>query len=203
MPPSAFRPSIHVPTGDPPSCEELLTLITHGDRIAFETLYRREMPAVRRLALGLLRDSHQAEEVAQEVMLMVWQQAARFDVSLGSGRSWILRMTRSRAIDRVRMCESDRIRDHGYNALDGDRSVQDVAEFVSCRIEADRVRHALLQVSTQQRESLVLAFFSPLSYSEIAAHLQIPLSTFKTRMRDGLIKLRRILDDAENFESAA
>lgn len=175
-----------------PSCEELLQATAAGDARAFDALYRREFRAVQGLAFGLLRDSFQAEEVAQEVMLAIWQRAAQFDASLGPGHAWIMRMTRSKAIDRIRTCEHDRIRDDQFSRQTRDAPPA-VTDTVFARHEAGRVQGAMLQLSTQQREALTLAFFSHLSYPQIATHLDLPLGTVKTRIRDGLNKLRRTM----------
>ncbi len=177
------------------SCEELLQHVTNGDAVAFDVLYRKEIGAVRGLAYSLLRDRFQTDEVAQEVMLQVWQRAGQFDASLGSGHSWILRLARSRTIDRIRMCNHTRLRDQTYADLNRPGFLDDVMNSVISRLDIGRVRSALLELSAIQREALVLAFFCHLSYPQIAAHLDLPLGTLKTRIRDGLIKLRGILGD--------
>jgi len=176
------------------SCDELLVLIAAGQVAAFEALYRREMPSVRALSYRLLRNRHQADEVAQEVLLHIWQRAGQFDPALGGGRAWILRMTRCRAIDRIRLCENARVRDQTYIDLNLALRTDSVTDTVLCHLDTGRVQLALLEVSVIQREALVLAFFSRLAYPQIAAHLGIPLPTFKTRIRDALLKLRAVLD---------
>jgi len=182
------------------SCEELLAHVSQDDVVAFDALYRKEIGAVRGLAFSLLRDRFQADEVAQEVMLQIWQRAGQFDESLGSGHSWILRITRSRAIDRIRMCENVRVRDQIYADLDRPFVLDDVSNTVISRLETDRVRLALLEVSVIQREALMLAFFSCLAYPQIAERLDVPLGTLKSRIRDGLAKLRRILTQGAEDE---
>lgn len=175
------------------STEGLLQLITEGDRLAFELLYRAEFPSVRALAFRLLRDFHQAEEVAQEVLLEVWRLADRFDASRGSGHSWILRMTRMRTIDRIRRCEASRHRDQAHSESSQVRDFDVVEETALLRAECTQIQAALLDLSALQREALVLGFFSTMSYPEIAVFLGVPLGTLKTRIRDSLIKLRSIL----------
>ena len=178
------------------SCDVLLGLIAAGDRVAFDVLYAREISVVRGVAAQLLRDPFQAQEVAQDVMLEIWLKAGSFNATLGSGRSWIMRMTRCRAIDRIRSSQRTRDRDHAHHqdATRGERCV-DVAAVVSAELDTQLVQTALLMLPALHREALVLAFYSPRSYPQIAAHLGVPLATLKTRIRDGLIKLRRTLDE--------
>ncbi|MET3807802.1 RNA polymerase sigma-70 factor (ECF subfamily) [Nakamurella sp. UYEF19] len=168
-------------------------LVTEGDLQAFDQLYRAEFPSVRALVFRMLRDFHQAEEVAQEVFLEVWRLASRFDPSRGSGHSWIMRMARLRAIDRVRRCEAARQRDQAHSDCSQVRDFDVVEETALLRAEGSRVQTALLDLTAVQREALVLGFFSTMSYPEIAVFLGVPLGTLKTRIRDALIKLRAVL----------
>lgn len=187
-----FSPPIR-PSAAPLGCELLLAGIAAGDKDAFDDLYRGQITSVLALTTRLLRDRHQGEEVAHEVMLSIWQRAGQFDPALGSGRSWILQLARSRAIDRIRSSEHSRARDLQYTRDAPRGTIRDPFDLVVARTDAATLRIALLQLSAVQRESLVLAFFSRYSYPEIAERLQVPLPTVKTRIRDGLIRLRTLL----------
>lgn len=195
MPGSAAVPIVR--TNETLICDQLLVRIARGDSSAFEVLYGQQMPAVRQLAGHLLRDSFQADEVAQEVMLAIWQRAGQFDPSRGTGPAWIMRMTRSKAIDRIRMAERSRARDRTYAGQTASAGLDaDVVDLALARLDSARTQLALLSISPIQREALVLAYFSRLTYPQIAAALDLPLGTLKTRIRDGLIKMRGILGDS-------
>lgn len=161
------------------------------------------MPSVIALATRLLRDGAQGEEVAHEVMLNMWQRAGQFNRSLGSGRSWILQLTRSRSIDRIRSSEHARVRDLQYGRDLSRLTERDTFDLVMARSDASGVQSALLQLSAVQREALVLAYYSRLTYPQIAAQLRVPLPTVKTRIRDGLIRLRKVLGHAEPSDPLA
>ena len=183
---------------------QLLVLIAHRDVDAFDELYERANPMVHGVIGRLVRDRFQAEEVAQEVMLQIWQNADTFNPRLGNGRAWILQLARSRAIDRIRMCERDRSRDHHYRTQQEWAQVGvDVAGSVLRGVDAAVIHQALLGLTAPQREVLVLAFFGNLSYPQIADTLDAPLGTVKTRIRDGLKRLRTALDATDTDERAA
>ena len=152
--------------------EQLLHLISSGDTAAYTTLYKLELPFVRRHAAQLLRDNFQAQEVAQEVMLQIWQQADRFNPERGEGHRWILRLTRRRAIDRIRSSQATRRRDDHY-ARQQTRfdTVEDFAPAVLSRLDANRTHTALATLNANQRQVLELAFFTGLTYPQIADHL--------------------------------
>ena len=197
MPGPVLAPSISPILTESIPCERLIELVAQGDTSAFDLLYRSQMPAVTAVATRLLRDNAQGKEVAHEVMLNMWQKAGQFNASLGSGRAWILQLTRSRAIDRIRSCEHSRARDLEYSRGLGRTDSRDTFDLVMARSDASGVQSALLQLTVVQREALVLAYFSQLSYPQIAAQLQVPLPTVKTRIRDGLIRLRKVLSVAD------
>ena len=157
-------------------------------------LYGQEIGAVRGLAFRLLRDRGHAEEVAQEVMVGIWQTADTFDPALGSGRAWILRLTRSRSIDRIRSVQRARDRDLAYAIERGPDVAADAVALVGARADAVALQTAMLELTAPQRQALVLAFFSAESYPQIAQRLQVPLGTLKSRIRDALIKLRTIME---------
>lgn len=180
-------------SGDRPTTEDLLDLVARGDTVAFESVYDRLSGAVFGVVLQVLRDPAQSEEVAQEVMVEVWRTAARFDPGRGSARSWVLTMARRRAIDRVRSAQASGEREARAAAAAHDVPFDQVAEAVEAGLERRQVRRCLQTLTELQRESVTLAYYRGYTQSEIAALLGSPLGTVKTRMRDGLIRLRDCL----------
>jgi RNA polymerase sigma-70 factor, ECF subfamily len=172
------------------SNEDLLALVATGDRAAFARLYDATAPRLFGLARRLLIDSAQAEEVTQEVYLEIWQSATRYEAARGSAMAWMLTLAHRRAVDRIRSAQSSRNRDTKIGIRDFDREYDHVAETVEVRIESERVKRALEKLTELQRQAVTLAYFKGLSHSEVAAMLHVPIGTVKTRLRDGMIRLR-------------
>ncbi|WP_407650936.1 sigma-70 family RNA polymerase sigma factor [Herbiconiux ginsengi] len=170
--------------------ERLLDLISRGDREAFSELYDRTAPRVLGLVKRVLVDHAQSEEVAQEVFLEIWRTASRFESQRGSAMSWILTMSHRRAVDRVRSSQSGHDRDERIGLRDIEPDYDEVSETVEIRIEHERVKRAMAQLTALQREAISLAYYGGYSHSEIAGILSIPVGTVKTRLRDGMIRLR-------------
>ncbi|MEU1970732.1 ECF RNA polymerase sigma factor SigK [Microbacterium sp. NPDC019599] len=168
----------------------LLVRTAAGDDEAFARLYDMLAGRVFGLILRMLVDRAQSEEVLQEVFLEVWQSADRFAPNKGQGRAWVLTIAHRRAVDRVRSAQSTTDRDRRIGARDVDVPHDGVAEQVELRIESGRVVRALAALPDPQREAITLAYFGGYSQSEIAALVGAPLGTVKTRMRDGLSRLR-------------
>jgi RNA polymerase sigma-70 factor (ECF subfamily) len=168
----------------------LLLLVADGDQQAFARLYDLLSPRVFGLILRVLVDRSQSEEVLQEVFLEVWQSASRFAPNRGQGRSWILTIAHRRAVDRVRSAQSSTDRDVRAGLRDMDVAHDGVAEQVELKIEGERVVAALSSLPEAQKEALTLAYYGGYSQSEIAALVGAPLGTIKTRMRDGLSRMR-------------
>ena len=168
----------------------LLLRVADGDQAAFARLYDMLSPRAFGLILRVLVDRSQSEEVLQEVFLEIWQSASRFAPNKGRGRSWVLTIAHRRAVDRVRSAQASTDRDVRAGLRDMDVAHDGIAEEVELRIEGQRVSEALATLPDPQREAIMLAYFGGYSQSEIAALVGAPLGTIKTRMRDGLSRLR-------------
>ncbi|MFB8387208.1 ECF RNA polymerase sigma factor SigK [Microbacterium sp. NPDC055910] len=169
---------------------ELLQRVAAGDQSAFARLYDLLSPRVFGLIVRVLVDRAQSEEVLQEVFLEIWQSAGRFAPNRGQGRSWVLTIAHRRAVDRVRASQASSDRDVRAGLRDLGVAHDSVAEQVELRLEGRRVATALAELPEAQREALILAYYGGYSQSEIAALVGAPLGTIKTRMRDGLSRLR-------------
>jgi RNA polymerase sigma-70 factor, ECF subfamily len=176
-----------------PDLSELLTLVGRGDQVAFETLYDRVAPAVFGLVRRVLRDAAQSEEVAQEALLEVWRTAGRFDPARGQALAWVMTIAHRRAVDRVRSERAAAEREARAASSASPPPADEVAETVESTLEAERVRHCLDGLTGVQRESITLAYYSGLSYPQVASALGVALGTVKTRIRDGLRRLRDCL----------
>lgn len=172
----------------------LLTRVARGDEHAFSELYDLVAPRVHATVVRVVRDPAMSEEVTQEVMVELWRLAPRYDRSRGSVGAWATTVAHRRAVDRVRATQSARDRDQ----RDVDRTPRadhdEVAELVEDRLERERVTRALASLTATQRESIELAYFSGYTYREVAAVLEVPEGTVKTRIRDGLIRIRDELE---------
>lgn len=168
----------------------LLLRIADGDRVAFAELYDMLSSRVFGLVLRVLVNRSHSEEVLQEVFLEVWQSAARFAPNRGQGRTWILTVAHRRAVDRVRASQASANRDVRAGLKDIGIPHDSVAEQAELGIAGEQAVTALGALPEMQREALVLAYFGGYSQSEIAALVGSPLGTIKTRMRDGLTRLR-------------
>lgn len=174
----------------PASQEELLGRVAQGDEGAFGELYDRMAPRVLGLVRRLLVDPSQSEEVTQEIFLEIWQTATRYEAQRGGASTWILTMAHRRAVDRIRSSQASRDRDIKIGIRDLAVAYDEVSETVGVRIEHERVEKAMSRLTELQRQAISLAYYGGLSQSEVAERLQIPLGTVKTRLRDGMIRLR-------------
>jgi len=176
------------------SSEELLVAAAAGDQRSFSALVERIRPQALRVARGVVRDPSIAEEVAQEVLTEVWLKADRFDPDRGTVTGWVATLTRRRAVDRVRSEQAGRDRDDRVARRSQVREVDVVADEVELRLEHWQVRRALAELSDRQREAIELAYFAGHTYRDVARVLGIPEGTAKSRLRDGLLRLREALD---------
>jgi RNA polymerase sigma-70 factor, ECF subfamily len=187
------RPAAEVTPASPPGgdpLEGLLGLVAGGDEPAFAELYRRVAPAVFGLVTKVVRNPAQAEEVTQEVFVELWRTASRFDPARGTARSWIMTCAHRRAVDRVRSAERTARRDDLAGRRDQGRPYDEVVEQVETSLEREHVRRGLDVLTDLQRETVVLAYYGGYTHREIAELLGVPSGTVKTRLRDGLIRLR-------------
>jgi RNA polymerase sigma-70 factor, ECF subfamily len=175
--------------------EELLVATAAGDRSAFAALYDRVTPQVLGVALRVLRDRTLAEEVSQEVMVEVWRKSDRFDPDRGTASGWITTLAHRRAVDRVRSEQASRDRDERVSRRDQPRAFDDVADQVEVSLDHWQVRRAMADLTDRQREAIELAYFAGHTYRDVARVLGIPEGTAKSRLRDGLNRLRGSLAD--------
>jgi RNA polymerase sigma-70 factor (ECF subfamily) len=163
-----------------------------GDHVALGELYDRHARLLYSLALRIVGERADAEDVLQDAFSQAWRQASRFEAARGTVIGWLVTVTRSRALDRLR-----HRRGRPETAADVERAAREVADparaidlqLVTAE-QAARVRQALADLPPEQRRPLELAYYDGLSQSEIAAKLNVPLGTIKTRMRQTLRKLR-------------
>ena len=175
-----------------PDAEALLPRVARGDSAAFAALYDTLCASVYGVARRVVRDPHRAEDVTQDVFLEVWRKAPGFDGDRGSAKTWVMTIAHRRAVDAVRRNESQKRYD-GQAVLD-EVSHDEPADQLLQDEEHTAVRGCLDTLTELQLESVRLAYFNGYTYAEVATLLGKPLPTIKTRMRDGLIRLRDCLE---------
>jgi RNA polymerase sigma-70 factor, ECF subfamily len=188
--------------GDPAVDVRLLSAVAAGELGALEALYDRYRTMAYSIAYRITADATAAEDVVQDAFLGVWRNAARYAEGRGSVKTWLLSIVHHRAVDAVRrrrptveLPERDDVPPAGL-------TLPDVWAEVAGRIDADAVRRALLTLPVSQREALELAYYGGLTQLEIADRTRAPLGTVKSRMRLGLLSLRRVLADETIVEPA-
>ncbi|MFE0700903.1 ECF RNA polymerase sigma factor SigK [Streptomyces sp. NPDC058872] len=169
---------------------EVMQKVAQGDKEAFSALYDALAPLVFGIVLKVVRDRSQSEEVTQEVMIDLWRQAGRYQADAGSVTTWAATIAHRRAVDRVRSAQAATDREHARAAREHTTAFDEVSEQVETRLESEQVRRCLRGLTELQRQAVTLAYYRGLTYREVSQALQTPLPTIKTRMRDGLIRLR-------------
>lgn len=175
--------------------EELLTAIGNGDRGAFSELYDRYSAAALGVAFKICGDKAIAEDVVQEAFLSVWRRPSAFNPERGTVAGYLFGAVHHKAVDAIRHEEAVRRRQEAAFDLPEASTDDEMVHSAWVSVRRDRVRAALQRLSGVQREALELAYLEGLTYSEVALKLSIPLGTAKTRLRDGMIRLRNLLSE--------
>lgn len=176
----------------------LVQSIAAGDQLALHALYERTHRLVFTLIVRITSNRETAEELTLDVFYDIWRRASRYDAGNGSVLGWIMNQARSRAIDRLRFEQrKKRLDPHASDASPAVEAVDfhDVLEF---KEQGRALRGALTVLTPDERQAIEAAFFSELTYAEVAARLNVPLGTVKTRIRSGLHKLRQALAAGAN-----
>ena len=189
---SALRVVPPAAADDAPDLNELLTRVGRGDEHAFGAVYDALGASVYGMAKRVIRDPARAEEISQEVFIQVWQSAPRFDATRGNAKSWVLTLAHRRAVDAVRHDQAATNRENKYDWSNGP-DYDEVFETVTISLEHEQVRRCLDSLTPLQREAVDLAYYKGYTYAEVAEALTANPATVKTRMRDGLVRLRDCL----------
>ncbi|WP_406393158.1 sigma-70 family RNA polymerase sigma factor [Streptomyces sp. NBC_00887] len=176
-----------------PDLDQLMLWTAEGDREAFTGVYDRAAGPVMGLVHRVLRDPAQSEEVVQDVLLEVWRTSGRFKPDRGSAMTWIMTLAHRRAVDRVRAAQAGADRERKAALMNSGTPFDEVTERVETHLEWQQVRRCVRALTDIQRESVTLAYYGGLTCKEVAQSLSVPLGTVKTRLRDGLIRLRDCL----------
>jgi RNA polymerase sigma-70 factor (ECF subfamily) len=171
----------------------LIHRIASGDPEALYSLYERTHRIVFTLLLRILRDRHTAEEVTLDVFHDVWRRAASYSPAGGPVIGWIMNQARSRAIDRLRFEQRKKRAPRAGQGTPPEEPIGAADVAVERRERDRRLREALSLLTSDERQAIETAYFSELSYREVATMLKQPVGTIKTRIRSGLAKLRRAL----------
>ena len=176
-----------------PDLAALLTRAARGDEAAFAALYDATSTRVHGLVVRVVRDRAQSEEVTQDAYLDIWRHCTRFDSTKGSALSWMLTIAHRKAVDRIRSVEASKAREVTYETTTAEREHDSTLEQVEVRLDQQRVRRALASLTDTQRGAVELAYLGGHTHTEVAVLLDVPLGTAKTRIRDGLIRLRDLM----------
>jgi RNA polymerase sigma-70 factor (ECF subfamily) len=180
----------------------MLIRIAAGDHAAFRELYECMAPRVHGLIRRTVVDDGQSQEVTQDVFLEVWRSASRFDAARGSAVSWIMMKAHSSAVDRVRASQASRDRDLRIGVRDRDVHFDLVSEAGELSVESARVTRAMTRLTAIQRDAISMTYFEGLTGPELAARLEIPVGTLKSRLREALIRLRDELGIGQSLEGS-
>ncbi|WP_026550274.1 ECF RNA polymerase sigma factor SigK [Arthrobacter sp. Br18] len=180
-------------SGAGPTLTDLLLRIAHQDTDAFASFYAQTSRRVYGLARRVLIDPELSEDATQEVYLQVWNNADRFNPAAGSPMAWLMTLAHRRAVDRVRSEQSSTDREARYGAATQVLDHDDVVDTVTQRLEAETVVKCLDTLTETQQESVKLAYYGGLTYREVAERLGVAVPTIKSRIRDGLLRLKACL----------
>ena len=175
---------------------ELLRRVADGDQVAFAALYDRLSPVLYSMALRMMNDAGEADDVLQDGFIYIWQRASTFDPKRSSVLAWAVMIVRNKAIDRLRVRQRGERLQERVTKFEDTSLVQDDRSALEPLLRERRaqLRLALKEISGEQRQALELAFFSGLTQEEIATHLKAPIGTIKARIRRGLLRLRQIFE---------
>ena len=171
----------------------LLARIAAGSQPAFAEFYELTSRRVYGMARRVLIDAELSEDTTQEVFLQVWQNASKFNEEAGSPLAWLMTISHRRAVDKVRSTQSATDREARYGASSQDIDHDSVSDEVDSRMEAEAVVRCLGTLTETQQESVRLAYYGGLTYREVAGKLNAAVPTIKSRIRDGLIRLKTCL----------
>ena len=172
----------------------LVRAIAGGDETALHAIYERAHRPVYTFIVRITANRETAEELTLDVFHDVWRRASQYDPANGTVLGWIMNQARSRAIDQLRFEQrKKRVAPAADDASQKKQPAPDAHDLVAFKQQAEALRNALTSLTADERQAIEAAFFSELTYPEVAARLQTPLGTIKTRIRSGLQKLRRLL----------
>lgn len=195
--PNAPNPGATAPPGTPVDVNRrlgtLLDQIAQGDQAAFAEFYQLTSRRVFGMARRVLIDTELSEDTTQEVFLQVWQNASKFNPDAGSPLAWLMTISHRRAVDKVRSSQSSTDREARYGASSQEIDHDSVSDEVDSRLEAEAVVRCLETLTDTQQESVRLAYYGGLTYREVAEKLNAAVPTIKSRIRDGLIRLKTCL----------
>ncbi|WP_019483753.1 ECF RNA polymerase sigma factor SigK [Arthrobacter sp. TB 23] len=193
-PPTAPKKPGATFTADHTRLAEYLHRISRGDHDAFTAFYHQTARQVYGLTRRIIVDTEMAKEATQDIYLIVWQEAHRYNQALGTPTAWLMTIAHRRTVDKVRAEQSSTNRAAHWATYNHTPDYDTVAETVATKIEAQTVSTCLKSLSHLQREAINLAYYQCMTYRQVSEHLSIPLSTIKTRIRDGLKSLRTCLE---------
>lgn len=182
-----------VDPGAGPTLTDLLLRVARQDRAAFSLFYEQTSKRVYGLARRVLIDPNLSEDATQEVYLQVWNTAERFNPAMGSPMAWLMTLAHRRAVDKVRSEQSATDREARYGAASQTIDHDDVVDTVTQRLEAESVVRCLDTLTETQQESVRMAYYGGLTYREVAEKLGVAVPTIKSRIRDGLLRLKTCL----------
>ena len=183
---------------------DLIRRIGAGDQAGFAAFYDRFSGLIYSTALRVLSDPQDAEDVAQEVFFMLWEKAPMYDPARGKPLTWVITMTRNRAIDRLRtQMRRARLLEDAREGSEKDETTgeQPPLERIEFSEENEILRSAVMKLNQEQREAIEMAYFKGLTQQEIAVQLDEPLGTVKARIRRGIVRLRKLMGAAFDLPS--